>query len=262
MYLLPLGTGGFIPNQDRETSSYLIRSQDDAILFDLGTGLARLMDERLQHHIQDLRCINVMLSHYHLDHLIGLTWLARMADAPLRIYAPTKPWVEADAEEALRTITNQPYFGLSLNEYPHGVEIIPITEKRITVGRTVIHVIPQDHPGGSLGFRIDDKFAYITDTDPDRQHIEFMKDMGLVLVDTMYDEAGYKEKMAKTGKKKLDHGYPSGVAQLCGMASVSRMGLIHIDPFYGERDIERLLREATEVFKNAFIPREGEIYTL
>ncbi len=62
-----LGTGGFHPNQRRHTACVLL--PDVGIAFDAGTSLFRLTS-RLK--VPDL---HLFLSHSHLDHICGLTYL-------------------------------------------------------------------------------------------------------------------------------------------------------------------------------------------
>jgi glyoxylase-like metal-dependent hydrolase (beta-lactamase superfamily II) len=68
-----LGTGGWLPSGSRETSCYAVRDGSDLLLLDAGTGLRRLITD--PSICQDVTRIDVALSHFHLDHVIGLSYL-------------------------------------------------------------------------------------------------------------------------------------------------------------------------------------------
>src|SRR5687768_13724538 len=67
MRLVPLGTTGFHPNDLRQTSCYLL--PEAGIVLDAGTGMYRLAD-----HLATGQP-DIFISHAHLDHIIGLTYL-------------------------------------------------------------------------------------------------------------------------------------------------------------------------------------------
>ena len=67
MRIVCLGTTGFHPNADRHTACYLI--PEVGVVLDAGTGLFRLADHLETEHV------DVFLSHAHLDHVVGLTYL-------------------------------------------------------------------------------------------------------------------------------------------------------------------------------------------
>ena len=67
MKLVFLGTAGYHPNESRHTTCVAL--PEIGIVFDAGTGLFRLPA-----YLQTPR-IDILLSHAHLDHVVGLTYL-------------------------------------------------------------------------------------------------------------------------------------------------------------------------------------------
>lgn len=258
MKILPLGVGGWIPNEYRQTACVILIKKDHCVIFDLGTGISRLLEPRFKTLLNSISRLDIVLSHFHLDHCVGLTWLPKIWGKEFSIYAPTKPWVDCKYLDALDKLTTPPFFALPLNKYPGGVDIIPIKKTEIQIGEFEITVIPQIHSGGSLGFRVGKNFAYITDVDPDEKHVEFMKNVKLAFVDTMYDRELYTNATVNF-TKKTDHGYSEGVAVLCKEADIVELGLIHLNPGFGIKETTNLLSEARRLFKNTFIPEEGKM---
>ena len=89
MKLIILGSGGWIPTESRHTASYLVDTGESLIILDTGSGLSRLSN-----HLDILNKyeeINIIYSHYHLDHLIGLSYIGNWSkEKRLNIYGPGK----------------------------------------------------------------------------------------------------------------------------------------------------------------------------
>jgi hypothetical protein len=67
MKVVLLGTGGYIPTSQRQTSCLLL--PESGIVLDAGTGMSRIADYRRTERL------DIFLSHAHLDHIAGLTYL-------------------------------------------------------------------------------------------------------------------------------------------------------------------------------------------
>lgn len=253
-----LGSAGFIPTGNKETMSVLLIQGKTAILLDAGTGIRRFTDPRIQHHLQGIDTLNVLFSHLHHDHTCGFTWLLRLWTGEIKVYVPSQPLVEYDGIRAMGSLTSPPLFALPLAEWRNCKGIIAIQRKELDIEGITVRIIPQRHRDGSIGFRMGN-FAYITDTEPRRDHAEFLQDCDLVLMDTMHDIADFHA-LNVTEAKPADHGYSVGNARVAVNAHVRRLGLVHIDPLYDAGRVSRLLQETQDVFPGAFIPEEGQFY--
>ena len=69
--ITPLGTNGFIPTHGRQTQCYLVRRNGAAFLLDAGTGLGRLLEAPLASALRGCERLEIVLTHYHLDHPSG-----------------------------------------------------------------------------------------------------------------------------------------------------------------------------------------------
>jgi len=124
------------------------------------------------------------------------------------------------------------------------------------VGNFTIRVMRQRHSGGSIGFRVEDRFAYITDTDPDENHVSFLRGVQVAFMDAMYDSDDYKAAANQPGHK-ADHGSHLGVSSIAKQSGVSRLGLIHINPSYSESRCQAMIAESVRIFPSTFVPDEG-----
>ncbi len=71
-----LGTGGSVPSARRSTASVLVRRGGERLLFDCGEGTQRQMQRSTGLVQLDL----IFLTHYHLDHWLGLLGLLKTYD--------------------------------------------------------------------------------------------------------------------------------------------------------------------------------------
>src|SRR5882724_1657758 len=92
MKLLLLGTGGYYGNDQRQTACLML--PEAGILLDAGTALYRIRDHVATDHL------SIFLTHAHLDHIIGLTYLLDVLSPEL--LAKTTVFGEAAKLEAVR----------------------------------------------------------------------------------------------------------------------------------------------------------------
>jgi len=257
MRLIPLGTNGFLPSFGRQTMSFLILTKRNAILLDAGTGLGRLLEPHIQKALLPYQSLDIILSHYHLDHTVGLSYLPGVwSKGKIRIYAPGYPLVEAQPEEALNKLLHPPLFSLPLKEFPIAVEIVPVIESRIEVQGMSIHLRSQKHPGGSVGIRIEDYLAYITDTAVDKAAESFISGVDLLIHEVWLSDA----ELDRNKEELSGHSFASGVVELASICSVKRLMPVHHHP---NRTNEGLIQLAMEMERNNLeitVPKEGETY--
>ena len=250
--VLPLGAGGFIPTEKKETASYLVRIDRTVLLFDAGTGLKNMTKPEVQEFLKDVDCLHILFSHYHHDHTSGFTWLLKLWHKEIKLYLPSYPLIDADGIKTLTELTSPPYFGWSVQKWKNVSVIDEIKDYHFRIDSYDIDVIKQIHAGGgSIGFRVGD-FSYITDVEPRDEHVQFIKNSKLVLLDTMHDHADFNN-MNVSVDKPANHGYSGGNALIAKNANVEKMGLIHVDPLYESSRIKNLLHETREIFPNAFL---------
>lgn len=224
--LVPLGTNGFYPSHGRQTMSYLLASPGSAVLLDAGSGLARLGEPDVAARLEGVDAIDVVLSHYHLDHVIGLSFLTAVAGGRrVRIHAPAPPLTQFGSE-ALDRLLAPPLFPVPLHRWPIAVEVRPYSGDRLAVGPHELALRAQKHPGGSVGFRLGDRLAYVTDTVMDLATIPFVRGVDTLLHEVWLDEEEARREDADRG----GHSAADAVADLAREAKVRRLVPVHHRP--------------------------------
>jgi ribonuclease BN (tRNA processing enzyme) len=258
--LIPLGTNGFIPTYGRQTMSFLLLTSDEAILFDAGTGVARLPEPEVARLLEPYERLSVILSHYHLDHTVGLSYLPGIwTEKPVSLYAPSEPLVEADAEQAIDTLLRPPLFPLTIAEFPGDVELITVNRESLWIGPHRIHVRSQIHPGGSIGIRLDDSFAYITDTAVRQETSELVQGVSLLLHEVwMTDEEAEEDPRAVSM-----HSFAGGVALVAETAHVGQLMPVHHHPAKSDEELAEILMLLEECGTTPVVfPEEGKVYVV
>lgn len=189
------GTAGYHPNDRRQTSSYFLPGLDIAL--DAGSGFYRTFPLLTQPEF------HVLVSHAHLDHIIGLTflWNAYQVHKSLEC---VHVWGESDKLDAVQ---KHVFSELVFPVMPK-IEWHPIACNELwKIRDTTVMAFPLDHPGGSTGFRIDHakhSLAYITDTTAEvaSSYWHFASNVDLLVHECNF-RAGESEFATKTGHSDL-----------------------------------------------------------
>ena len=224
--LIPLGTNGYLPSFGRQTMSFLLAAPGAALLLDAGSGVARLAEQAAREALAGVERLDILLTHYHLDHVVGLSYLPGVASGlPVRIFAPAPP-LTAFGTEALDRLLAPPLFPVPIHRWPMPVEVVPFAGAALEIGPFAVRVRAQKHPGGSVGVRVGDRLAYITDTILDRSTEEFVRGVETLLHEVWLDDA----QAALDDAGRAGHSSASPVAALARAAGVGRLVPIHHHP--------------------------------
>lgn len=215
MKIILLGTTGYHPNDRRHTPCMLL--PECGVMLDAGTAMFRAAG------YLETPELDIFLTHAHLDHVVGLTFLPGM----LRRHPLRRVTVHA-LPEKLAAIDRH-LFATELFPLKPSYASRPLAAQvPLAQGGRLTH-FPLAHQGGSLGFRLDwpgHSMAYVTDTtaDPAADYVEKIRGVDLLLHECYYPDADVAW-AAETG-----HSATSQVAEVAQSAAVGRLVLIHINP--------------------------------
>ena len=136
--------------------------KNQLIMLDAGTGVSNLKDYQDVWNKYD--SVSIILSHFHLDHLIGLIYLPHfLRGKKLRIYGPGKPAYEKTTEEYLNEMFQTAFFPTTISKLADKVEIYDYSAGDFQIGNVKIQVREQKHTSPSFQICIDEKLVYATD---------------------------------------------------------------------------------------------------
>jgi ribonuclease Z len=232
MKLLLLGTAGYHPNDRRQTACLML--PEVGVVLDAGTAFYR---------VRDYLCtdeLDVFLTHTHLDHVIGITYLFDVLSGRdlHRVTVHALPEKLAAIETHLLA---EPLFPAK-----PPCEFRPLGGPVLLPAGGKLSYFPVDHPGGAIGFRLDwpgHSLAYVTDTTagPQARYIEAVRG-----VDLLVHECNFSDDRAELAAK-WGHSSLSAVAELARSAGVGSLLLVHLNPL--EADSQPLdLSPARKIF--------------
>lgn len=256
--ITPLGTNGFIPTHGRQTQCYLVRRDENAFVLDAGTGLGRLLEASLADALRGLERLEIVLTHYHLDHTVGLSYLTAVAGSlPVRIHAPAPPLVDG-TPEALSRLIAPPLFPLRFAEFPIRVEVVPYHGNELEVGGARLRLRRQEHAGGSVGVIVDDRLAYLTDCEAEEASAEFARGVELLL-----HEVWVTDEEAAAGAQRRGHSTVEKVAALASAAGAGILMPMHHHPTRSAAELEAMTARLSELSTaRVVLPVEGREYAL
>lgn len=232
--LVPLGTNGYMPTGGRHTMSFLVLGPEHALLLDAGTGAARLIEPPIRELLRPYAKLEVLLTHYHLDHVVGLIFLiAGWRGRPIRIWGPAPPLTDSGPREAIERLLNPPFCGVPFAEFPMPIEIVALREERAEIAGFEVRLRRQDHPGGSVGVRLGDALAYVTDTAADPETVELVRGVDLLLHEVWRTDA---ERADGPG-----HSPVGRVAEIARQAGVRRLMPVHHLPGRSEEQLREIV---------------------
>ena len=256
MLLVPLGTNGFFSTGARQTMSFLALADGTAVLLDAGTGVARLLDPSLRERLATCETLDILLTHYHLDHVAGLAYLSAVwPGGAVRIHAPAPPLVDGDPS-ALERLIGPPLFPKGLYDFGLPLEIRRYAADSMTLAGSPVRLRRQDHPGGSVGVRWGD-LAYCTDCRIDEGSAAFVDGVDLLLHEVWVTAA---EEAA--GSPREGHSTVEEVAELAARAAVGRLAPVHHRPGRTDEELAFMRRRLADLSGVEVIEaREGEVLT-
>ncbi len=215
MKIVLLGTGGYHPSQCRHTPCMLL--PEVGVMLDAGSAMFRVAPYLATDEV------DLFLSHGHLDHVMGLTFLFDVFyQRPLRRMTVHGP-------QALLQGLEDHLFSPVLFPKRPDFEFRALAKEVALPGGGRLRHFPVQHPGHCLGYRLDwpgHSLGYVTDTTASAQaaYAEQIRGVDLLLHECYFPD-GQEELAAAVG-----HSCTTPVAELARRARVGRLVLIHVNP--------------------------------
>jgi ribonuclease BN (tRNA processing enzyme) len=135
------------------TSLLLVGSHGARLVLDAGTGMYAVAQQLADAGPGE---VTVLFSHYHLDHLAGLTMnpLFYRSGWSFRLLGPT--FADGSVRDAVTRLLAPPYWPLPVERMSARIEFAEVAGEEIRFGQLRVRSCPVPHPGGCLAYRIDD----------------------------------------------------------------------------------------------------------
>jgi ribonuclease BN (tRNA processing enzyme) len=240
-----LGAGGWIATGTHATCSALLRQGDAAVLIDAGSGLERLVADRSL--LDGVERLELVLTHFHLDHVVGLAYLPGLRGAggiPPRIWGPAQALFGSSTDDVLRRMYSPPFYDADYGLIAS--EVRELGEEQAIGPFTLTTRLQRGHSTPTLALRFDDLLSYCTDTPYDEGNAQLAAGSRVLMHEAWCIE----------GSPEATPIHSSGrdAATVAAEAGVERLVLIHLHPGGGH---DAVLEEARGAFAAVELGADG-----
>jgi phosphoribosyl 1,2-cyclic phosphodiesterase len=276
------GVRGSIPTPGKHTVRYggntpclELRLDDDRlIIFDAGTGI-RSFGDYLINKGESVKA-HLFISHPHWDHIQGFPFFkpAFIPGNELTIIGTDR--AEKPLNEIISEQMNRIYFPVQLHDLKAKIKFVPIREEgEMKVHDALVKMIYVNHPGFSLGYRVEYKgksLIYISDNepfdrasaasmsnfepkvkekfmsdgsgDPNQRIFDFCRGADVLIHDTTYTPEEYIDRI---GWGHSDYLFS---LRLAAEANVRRLYIFHHDQNHSDEKVDDILKKCKKEIRS------------
>jgi phosphoribosyl 1,2-cyclic phosphodiesterase len=252
------GARGSVPSPGPETARYggntacvqVTLSDGTTVVLDAGSGIRGLglaMPDRG-------RRLNILLTHLHMDHILGLMFFAPLfrQSAEIAIWGPAPPG--DSLLERLAWYISAPLSPLEVGELPCSLSFHEAPQSEWRIGSAIVRAAPVKHRGPTLGYRISEgasSLCYLPDHEPrmdgelrdqpgERMSgLELAHGATLLVHDSQYTDAEYP------AHQGWGHSSLSDALMFARRAEADRLLLFHHDPMHSDAFLDKVHEVAT-----------------
>ncbi len=239
------------------TTCFLVELEGETILIDAGNGILNLPQE-----LMDRPEITMLLTHPHLDHLMGLPmcpYLFRKG-ATLHMYAAVRSGMDAEAQ--VDALVAPPLWPIQAGSLP-GVLICSTLPEVLSLHGVQVETMEGNHPGGVSVLRITGggkRIVIATDctiTEANAAALaRFAADCDLFLCDGQYSEEEWPSHAT------FGHSTWTAAAELAHTARAKQARIVHHDPTHTDAFLDSSAAELSLTCSGCSFGQEGEIIRL
>lgn len=252
------------------TSCVQVEHGDTCLILDGGSGIQELGNAL----DPDTRVVNLLLTHLHIDHIMGLGYFRPFYNpkCTVNIWGPTGS--NESLVERLRRYFSPPFFPVRLKELPAEIHVFEIDNSDFEIDSFRIRSEYICHPGPTVGYRVecgDSVLSYIPDHEPalgssDFPHstewcsgYDIAENADLLLHDGQYTQQDYK------GKIGWGHSSMKDAIDFAKLSRVKKLLLFHHDPLHSDTTLQNMFEQCTANKEFEFelaLAREKDTFTL
>lgn len=266
------GVRGTIPTPDLSmmrygghTSCIEVRCGNLTFSLDAGTGIIPFMNQC------KLKQIHLLLSHTHIDHIMGLCAMRKMFDYNFSMNVWAGHLIpELSLQNTLEKLLSPPLFPIALSAMPSKLSFhdfkagISLNHEDFKKNKVRITTLPLNHPDRATAYRIDymeKSICYVTDVEHikdtlDEQLLSFAANSDLFIYDSTYDENEF------LSHKGWGHSTWQHAIKLGEKAGVGEVVLFHHDSSTTDKILDmRASYIKDNYIQKVIIASEGLIWT-
>jgi len=247
------------------TSCIEVRTGDQIIILDAGTGMRLLGRELLAEFGERALDLTLLLTHTHWDHIQGLPFFLPVYKAQNRLRILGYEGARHGLDNVLTSQMESPFFPIGLREVPANVRIEELKEASFSLGDLRVEACRAYHPGVCVGYRLsgaEGSIGFFPDNElrqPEGNAAressgsgappaasgnthgdldEFLRGVDVLIMDTQYTREEYQRHVG------WGHGCLDEVVALALRCKVKRLFLFHHDPDHDDAKIRQMVEHA------------------
>jgi ribonuclease BN (tRNA processing enzyme) len=246
------GTRGSIPTPGPETTRYggntscvTITDGDALLILDAGSGIKRLAE-----FLGGYQRIDILLTHLHLDHIIGLGFFSPLFNPNVEIHIWSAAGNSAGLRARLNRYLSPPLFPVRIRDLPCRLHLHEVARTHFEVGHFKIYSDYVCHPSPTVGYRIqtsDKVIAYIPDHEPTLGSMNFphnpewtsgfsvAENADLLIHDAHFTPDEYPNHIG------WGHSSTEQALQFAQMTGSKRLVFFHHDPSKTDEQLEKMM---------------------
>jgi CheY-like chemotaxis protein/phosphoribosyl 1,2-cyclic phosphodiesterase len=271
------GTRGSIPvsgprfaRHGGNTSCLEVRTGDDLCIIDAGSGIRDLGLTLLK---DGPRKVPLLIGHTHWDHIQGFPFFvpAYVPGWEFEIYGASGFGKSLD--QLFSGQLDRDYFPVEMQDMSARLTFRTLGENPLRVGKIAVYWELMNHPGATIGFRIEvegQRIGYVTDNEflkgylgsplaltraselvePYERIIQFVQDVDVLILEMQYTNDEYPKKIG------WGHSSMSNACLLTKLARAKRLVVTHHDPMHDDDFLQTKLNLTRQILKELDYPIE------
>lgn len=248
--------GGHTPCVSMETDRGLI-------ILDAGSGIAALSDRLIAR--RTIPPMTLLFTHFHLDHLMGLTAFKPLFKKGVRMTLMAASTVARNWPRALKTLFHEPFWPVNPLNSGARVRIRPLpaaSRQPLSLYGIQIFWCPIWHPNGCVSYKLKTPRRVIVlasdremgRKDLDRRFIAFCRGADLLLHDSQFTPEELPQ------RRGWGHSSWEQAARVAAQARVGKLILTSHDPSRSDAQVDALLKKARRIFRNTEAAAENRVW--
>jgi phosphoribosyl 1,2-cyclic phosphodiesterase len=246
------------------TSCVSIEGPDGTwLVLDAGTGI-RSLGRSLP---PDLKRVDILLTHLHMDHLQGLPFFAplRNPNVEIHVWGPASTMLSLKAR--LQRYVSPPLFPVSVRDLSPMLQFHELYFDMFEIGEFCIVSQLVIHPNPTVGYRIlhkDKIVTYLPDHEPMlgartfprnpewTSGYDLAKGVDLLIHDTQYTPEEYRSRVG------FGHSNMVQAFEFAALANVKRFVPFHHDPAHSDEQLDQMISDAMHEVAPGFEVSPGQ----
>ena len=234
-----------------ETSCYVLVKEDYALIIDCGTGL-----KNANQYLKGVKKIDVLLTHVHYDHILGLLMAKLPTDTKIRIFGNFADW--NGKNDTLAGFMEHPYWPVGLEKFATNCIVLgePINLNENLSATFYL----SDHPDHSCVIKLDcedKKICFFADCeDANKLDPVISHNADILLFDGMFDD---NDEVSHTG---WGHGTWQSGLSFAKKQKIKKLIITHHNPEVGDHTLHLRESMARETFANVSFAKTGDTYLI